>query len=256
MVVTIIAIILGLVMAAGGVVPNVANGMLQSKLDEALNHPEYLRVQVHPEAPSFTLLGGDIAYTEIDAKRFTLADFPVEELQVHVDKLSADTSKKPIALRQPTQGVARVRITQAGLNRFLQSDTFRTLLDGIRKRQSLASQLDADLTDLSIDLQADKIVFKGQAATMGGFFTVPFELSGRLRLGSERQLFIQDVQANALEQPISSDVIAAVLAAINPVLDLQKQISTPDMQIYFRKVSVTDDYLEFTGEAELKKLPG
>lgn len=256
MVVTIIAIVLGLIMAAGGVVPNVANGMLQSRLDEALNHPEYLRVQVHPVAPSFTLLGGDIAYTEIDARHFTLSDFPVEELQLNVDKLSADTAQKPIALRHPTQGVARVRISEAGLNRFLQSDTFRTLLDGIRKRQALASQIDADLTDLNIDLQPDKIVFRGQAATMGGFFTLPFEASGRLRLGSERQLYVQDVAVTALDQPISSDVIQAMLAAVNPVLDLSKQLSSPDMQFYFRKVQITDDYIEFTGEAEVKKLPG
>lgn len=255
MVVTILAIVLGLIMTVGGIIPNVANGMLQSKLDAALNHPEYLRVQVHPEAPSYSLLGGNVAYTEVDAHRFVLSDFPVEELQLRVDNLSADTSGDQPVLREPTQGMVRVRITEAGVNRFIASDTFRQLVDETRKKQELAAQLDADLTDLSVDLQADKILIKGQAATMGGFFTIPFELSGRLRLTSERTLNIVDVQATTLDRPLSDDTIQAILIALNPVLDLSK-LSNPDMQLYFRKLSVTDNQLELVGEAKLKKLPG
>ncbi|PKL75223.1 MAG: hypothetical protein CVV27_16465 [Candidatus Melainabacteria bacterium HGW-Melainabacteria-1] len=255
MVVTILAIVLGLVITAGGIVPNVANGMLQTRLNETLNQPEYLRVQVHPAAPSFSLLSGTIAYTEIDAHRFVISDFPVEELQVRIDKLQANTGGEQLSLREPTQGVVRLRVTEAGLNRFLQSDTFRQLLDDLRKRQELVAQLDADLNDLAIELQPDRLIFRGQAATMGGFFTIPFELSGQLRLSSERQLYVQGVQATTLDRPLPDDMIAAILTALNPVLDLTK-LSNDDMQLYFREITVGDDYLELTGEAQLKKLPG
>ncbi|MEZ0371793.1 MAG: DUF2993 domain-containing protein [Candidatus Sericytochromatia bacterium] len=255
MVVTILALVLGLIMAVGGVIPNVANGMLQSKLDETLNHPEYLRVQVHPAAPSFSVLSGTATYTEVDARRFVISDFPVEELQLHVDKLSVDRSDQQMTLREPTQGMVRVRVTEAGLNRFLQSDTFKALLDDLRKKQPLLQQFDADLIDLALELQADKVVLRGQAATMGGFFTVPFEISARLRLKSERELEVQDVEATTLDQPLSSDIIQAVLEVLNPQLTLNT-LSNEDMQLYFRKLTITDDYLELTGEAELKKLPG
>ncbi len=255
MVVTILAILLGLIMAVGGVIPNVANGMLQNKLDETLNHPEYLRVKVHPEAPSYSLLGGNIAYTEVDAQRFVISDFPVEELQLRVDRLSADTSGDKPVLREPSQGMVRVKITENGINRFIASDTFRQLLDEGRKKQALAAQLDADITDLNVDLQADRILIRGQAATMGGFFTIPFELSGRLRLTTERTLNVVDVQATTLDRPLPDDTIQAILTALNPVLDLSK-FSNADMQLYFRQLSVNNDQLELVGEAKLKKLPG
>lgn len=255
MVITILAIVLGIIMTAGGVVPNVANGMLQNKLDQSLNHPEYLRVQVHPAAPSFSLLSGSIDYTEIDARNFVISDFPVESLQIRLDKVEANTEANPISLREPIQGVARLRVSEAGLNRFLKSDTFRQLIDELRKRQELAAQLDADLNELNLELQPDRLVFRGSAATMGGFFTIPFEIAGQLRLASERQLYVQNVQATTLDRPLSDDMIAAVLAALNPVLDLSK-LSNDDMQLYFRELSVHDDYIELIGEAKLKKIPG
>lgn len=254
MIITILAIVLGLVMAVGGVVPNVANGMLENRLKEALNQPEYLRVQVHPAAPSASLLSGTVAYTEIDARRFVVSDLPVESLSLRVDRLDVDTSGESPSLRQPSQGSVRVRLTEAGLNQFLRSDTFRRLLDELRQRQELAAQLDADLTDLNLDLQPDKVALQGQAATMGGFFTIPFELSGRMRLGSERTLLVQDVQATTLGRPLSGDMIQAVLNQLNPVLDLTR-LSNDDMQLFFREVQVGEGYLELIGEAQLKKLP-
>lgn len=253
MIVTIIAIVLGIIMTIGGVAPNIANGLLQDRLNETLNQPEYLRVQVHPAAPSFSMLGGTVAYTEIDAERFVISELPVEKLQIRVDRLDVNTDD--MALREPTQGTVHIRITEAGLNQFLKSDTFRELLDNIKQRQELASQIDADIQELNIDLQTDKVNISGQASTMGGFFTLPFELSGQLRLNTERQLYVQNVSATTLGRPLAPDMIIAILESLNPILDLEK-LSDSNMQFYFRQLKVNEDSIELLGEAQLKKLPG
>lgn len=254
MVITILAIVLGFIMTVGGLVPNVANGMLETKLKEALNQPEYLRVKVYPTAPSSTLLDGQIAYTEIDAKNFVLSDLPIDAMSLRIDHLNADTSGKQVVLREPTQGLVRVKITEAGLNRFIQSDTFRALLDDIRKRQELAQQLDADLSDLAIDLQNGAVKISGQAVTMGGFFTIPFEVAGQLQLANERHLVVGNVKATTLERPLPDDMIQSILVALNPILDLGK-LSNQDMQLYFRQLVIHEDFFELIGEAELKKIP-
>ena len=250
MVITILAIVLGFIMTVGGLVPTVANGMLETKLKETLNQPEYLRVKVYPAAPSSTLLDGQIAYTEIDAKNFVMSDLPIDSLSLRIDHLSADTSGKQVVLREPTQGSVRVKITEAGLNRFIQSDTFRALLDDIRKPQ----QLDADLSDLAIDLQNGSVKISGQAVTMGGFFTIPFEVVGQLQLANERHLVVGNVKATTLDRPLPDDMIQSLLVALNPILDLGK-LSNQDMQLYFRQLVIHEDSFELIGEAEIKKIP-
>jgi len=252
MIITILAILLGLVTAVGGIAPNLANGLLQDRLNTALNQPKELRVKLHPVDPSFSLLSGSVAYTEIDASDFVVSDLPVQELNLRIDRLEVNTND--MQLREPSQGTVRVKISEAGLNKFLESDTFRQLLDNMRSRQELLSQLDADLQDLHIDLQGDRVQITGNAATMGGFFSVPFDISGQLRLNSERQLYVQAVDANTLGRPLASDMIQSILQQINPIVDLEK-LSNDEMQFFFRQIQVFDDHIELFGEAKLKRIP-
>ncbi len=252
MIITILAILIGLVTAVGGIAPNIANGLLQDRLNTTLNQPKALRVKVHAVEPSFSLLSGSVAYTEIDASDFVLSELPIQEMNLRIDRLEVDP--EDMHLREPSQGSVRVKISEAGLNKFLGSDTFRRLLDDIRSNQEVLSQLDADLNDLKIDLQADRVQISGNAATMGGFFSVPFELSGQLRLNSERQLYVQAVDATTLGRPLASDTIQALLQRLNPIVDLEK-LSNDDMQFFFRQIHVYDDHIELLGEVKLKKLP-
>jgi hypothetical protein len=252
MVITILAIVLGFIMTLGGIVPNVANGILHDKVDQALNHPEYLRVNVHPEAPSFSILGGQMAYLEMDAKHFSLSEFPVESVSVRVDRMNIDTDQ--MKLRAPTQGVLRLRVSEAGVNKFLQSDTFKAMLEKIMENQELLSSFGADISMLSLDIQAGKAVLSGKATTMGGFFTIPFEVAGAFKLGSERTINITSAQAVTMDHPISPDVIQSVLNEVNPLIDLAK-LSNPDMQLYFRELHFLDDAIELVAEVELKQIP-
>jgi hypothetical protein len=253
MVITILSLVLGLLMTLGGLTPNIANGILHSKLDQALNHPEHLRVKVHPEAPAFTLLNGQMAYLEVDARNFSLSEFPVESLALRVDRLNVDTDA--MQLRQPTQGVLRLRINETGVNRFLQSDTFKVMLENLLKKQELLASFGADLTIQRLDLQKGRLVLTGKANTMGGFFTIPFEVASGFRLGSERTLVATGAQAITLDQPVSADILQSILKEINPVLDLSQQLSTPEMQFYFRELHLLDDAIELVAEAEVKQLP-
>ncbi|PIQ27417.1 hypothetical protein COW36_22715 [bacterium (Candidatus Blackallbacteria) CG17_big_fil_post_rev_8_21_14_2_50_48_46] len=252
MVITILAIVMGFIMTLGGLAPNVANGILHDRVDKALNHPEHLRVKVHANAPSFSLLGGQLAYLEMDAKRFTLSDFPVESLSLRVDQVNLDTDK--LQLNQPTQGVVKIRINESDLNKFLQSDTFKVMLEKIMKNQELLASFGADITMLSVDLQKGKAILSGKATTMGGFFTIPFEVGGHFKLGTERTLLVSNAQAVTMDHPISPDVIQSVLNEVNPLIDLTK-FSNEDMQLYFRELHFLEDAVEILAEVELKKIP-
>lgn len=252
MVITILSLLLGLVMTLGGIAPNIANGILYSRADQILNHPEYLRVKVYPEAPSFSLLAGQMAYLELDARRFSLSEFPIESLSVRMDRLDLETHS--MTLRKPTQGLVRVRITETDVNKFLQSDTFKVMLENLLKNQQLLSSFGADISMLSLDLQKGKVVLSGKATTMGGFFTLPFEVTGQFKLGTERTLLVTKAQAVVMDHPISSDVIQSILNEINPLLDL-KRLSNADAQLYFREIHFLEDAIELVAEVELQQIP-
>lgn len=251
MVITILAILLALAMSLGGALPNVANGLIHQRLDEALNHPQKLVVEVHPNAPSYTLLGADMAFADIYAEKFVIQDFPVESLAVHVADLSVDAKEKSTQLRKPAQAVLKLKVTEQGLNQFLQSETFQKLWE--KAKSSGRIPIDADLTNLSLDLKKDRVLISGKAETLGGFFTVPFKVGGTLRLMTERQLFIFDPEAETLNRPISKDILETILKQLNPLLDMTKW-SDKDQQLYFRELHVKDGMLELVGELTLNQL--
>ncbi len=254
MIISIVAVILGILMAIGGLAPNIANGLAQSKLDEVLNHPETLQVQIHPKAPSVSLLNGAVDYTEVYAERFTLSDLPIDKMRLQIYNLDLDTNAEKLTLRQKAQGAVQVQLTEADVNTFLASETFKNLINNVKSKQSLLNSLDADIENVSIQLRNDGVRIKGTAATLGGFFTVPFTIDGQLRLKSERELVVQNVTGTTMGRPLPGDLLTTVLARINPIIDLNT-LGNKDMQLYFRRLKVTNNQIELLGEAHIRKLP-
>lgn len=254
MIISIVAVILGLIMALGGLAPNLANGVAHTRLDEALNHPRVLQVQIHPAAPSASLLGGAVDYTEVYAEDFTLSELPINKMQLKIHHLNLDTSSEQLMLREEAQGAVLLQLTEENLNAFLASDTFKKVLNAVKEKQSILSSLDADIQDVSIQLRNDGVSIQGTAATLGGFFTVPFTLEGQLRLKSERELVVQNVTGTTLGRPLPDDLLTTVLARINPIIDLNA-LGGKDMKLYFRRVKVTNNQLELLGEAHIRQLP-
>lgn len=254
MIISIVAVILGVLMALGGLAPNLANGVAHTQLDEALNHPRVLQVQIHPAAPSVSVLNGAVDYTEVYAEDFTLSELPIHQMQLKVHHLNLDPGSEKLTLREEAQGAVSLKLTEADLNKFLASDTFKNVLNAVKAKQSILSSLDADIQDVNIQLRNDGVRIEGTAATLGGFFTVPFTLEGQLRLKSERELVVQNVTGTTLGRPLPDDLLTTVLARINPIIDLNA-LGGEDMKLYFRRVKVTNNQLELLGEAHIRRLP-
>ena len=245
MIISFVAVVLGVLIALGGVAPNLANGIAQSKLDEALNHPRVLQVQIHPVAPSFSLLSGAVDYTEVYAERFTLSDLPIDKMQLKIHHLNVDTDAEKLVLKEEAQGAVQLQLTEADLNQFLASETFKKVINAVKAKQSILNSLDADIQDVTIQLTA---------ATLGGFFTVPFTLEGQLRLKSERELVVQNVTGTTLGRPLPEDLLTTVLARINPIINLNA-MGGKDMQLYFRRLKVSNNKMELLGEAHIRQPP-
>lgn len=250
----IVVLILSLGMFIGGLAPNIGNGVASSELDKALHHPEKVRVTIYPQAPSYRLLGLALAGMEVDIHQFEVDGLAVEHLYMRSDQVSLSRSGDQLTLNQPTMAVAKINLTEAALNKYLSSDQFREALDNIKKNQNLAASLDADLTDLAIDLKPDAIAISGKAKTMGGFFTVPFAFTGTFRLQTEQQLFIYEAVGATSENPVSGDLLKSIVTQLNPLIDLAK-FSNDDMKLYFREFNIRNDQIELVAEVELKQIP-
>ena len=254
MIISFVAVVLGVLIALGGVAPNLANGIAQRKLDEALNHPRVLQVQIHPVAPSFSLLSGAVDYTEVYAERFTLSDLPIDKMQLKIHHLNVDTDAEKLVLKEEAQGAVQLQLTEADLNQFLASETFKKVINAVKAKQSILNSLDADIQDVTIQLRNDGVSIQGTAATLGGFFTVPFTLEGQLRLKSERELVVQNVTGTTLGRPLPEDLLTTVLARINPIINLNA-MGGKDMQLYFRRLKVSNNKMELLGEAHIRQPP-
>lgn len=250
----IVVLILSLGMIIGGLAPNVGNGIAAGELDKALNHPQKIQVTVYPEAPSYSLLGMALAGLEVDIRQFEIEGLGVEQLYLRADKVALSKNGSQFKLNQPTRAVAKVSLTEAALNKYLSSNQFKEALDNIKKSQNLAASLDADLTELAIELKPDVVNISGKAKTMGGFFTVPFELSGTFRLQTEQQLFIYEAAGSTGDTPVAGDLIKSIISQLNPLVDLAK-FSNDDMKLYFRELRVQNDQIDLVAEVELKQIP-
>lgn len=253
MIITITAILMGIAMTLGGLFPSVADGFVYKTLDQQLNHPEHIRVVMHPKAPSFSMANGQLDYAHFEAGDFTLRGVPIQFMTLDIKDLDFDIEARQ--LRKPVQGVVKLRLSEEDINEYLKSDTFQALLEQVQRKQKVVRSLDAEISSASVDIQDDRLVIEGLARTMGGFFTIPFELSGQFRLGSEKELYLYDVTAKTLNRHLSQEMLESLLSQINPVLNLNDLAAPEDAELYFRSIELKDDQIELVGELTLKQLP-
>ncbi|MBD2020584.1 DUF2993 domain-containing protein [Leptolyngbya sp. FACHB-36] len=215
--------------------------------------------------PSSKLLQGSIDSFKMTGRQLVIRrDFWVEEMSFETDAVSIDFSSVlggKIRLRQPTQAVAQVVLTEAGINRAFKSELVQKRLCNIDSPEllSLSGGEPVSFSDVALQLLPDNQI-KILAKTELPNGTVPLSLRATLAVERRRRILFQDPQFDAADVPEAvrgvSEVLSMTFADIlNGMVDLDR-FDLDGVTMRINRLETQGKQLIFSGYAQIEHFPG
>ncbi|NER32846.1 MAG: DUF2993 domain-containing protein [Oscillatoria sp. SIO1A7] len=185
-------------------------------------------------------------------------DFPVEELWFETDAVSLDFTAVPqgkIRLKQPTRAVAKVTLSEAGVNQALKA----ALVEKRLKDIALPDGDRLSFTDLEIQLLGSDRVRIFAKARPGNGAIVPICAISNLKVQRRRQLVFEEVCCEKALVPEELQHISEVLSynliqALNSIVDVDR-FNLDGVQLWLNRVEIQNKQLIFGGYAEIERFP-
>ncbi len=214
--------------------------------------------------PSSKLLQGSIDNFRMSGKNLVIRrDFLVEEMSFETDAVSIDFSSVlggKISLRQPTQAVVQVALTEDGINRAFTAELVTKHLKNVDRPEltALSGGEPVSFRDISLQLLPDNhIQIFAQAELPNG--TVPISLTTTLAVERRRRLLFQDPQFEPDKVPANlrglSEILTMVFADIlNNMVDLDR-FDLDGVMMRINRLETQGKQLIFSGYAQIERFP-
>lgn len=216
--------------------------------------------------PSSKLLQGSIDSFKMNGRGLVIRkEFQVEEMSFETDAVSLDFSSVlsgRIRLKQPTQAVAQVTLSESGIN-----DAFNAEL--VQKR--LKNLTLAPLTDLSggepvsfrdiqLRLLPDNRVRIFAKTDLPNCEAVPISFTATLNVERRRRIIFQNPQFEADQVPealqsLSQTLTAAFGQILNDMVDLDR-FDLDGVIMRINRLETQGQKLVFSGYAQIERFPG
>ena len=220
---------------------------------------------------STQILAGNIDSLSMKGRGLVIRkDFPIEELWFETDAVSLDFSAVPqgkIRLKQPTRAVAKVTLSEAGVNQALKAALVQKRLNNVALPDGLPDGLpnglpDGDrlsFTDLEIQLLGSDRVRIFAKARSGNGAIVPICAISNLKVQRRRQLVFEEVSCEKAVVPEELQHISEVLSynlvrALNSIVDVDR-FNLDGVQLWLNRVEIQNKQLIFGGYAEIQRFP-
>ncbi|MBW4539879.1 MAG: DUF2993 domain-containing protein [Myxacorys chilensis ATA2-1-KO14] len=214
--------------------------------------------------PSSKLLQGSIDSFKMSGQKLLIRkEFWVEDMWFETDAVSIDFGSimsGKIRLKQPTQAVAQVTLTEAGINRAFKSELVAKRLVDVTEPtlMDLSGGEPISFTDIELKLLPDnQIRIFAKAALPNG--SVPISLTSTLEISRRRRILFQNSQFEPdvvpEEQRGISEVLTNAFAEIlNNMVDLDR-FDLDGVMLRLNRLETEGDKLIFSGYAEIEKFP-
>lgn len=215
--------------------------------------------------PSSKLLQGSIDSFKMQGRRLVIRkDFQVEEMSFETDAVSIDFSSilgGKIRLRQPTQAVAQVVLTETGINDAFKAELVQKRLQGIDTPEltNLSGGEPVSFTDVNLQLLPDNQI-KIFAKTDLPNGTVPISLTATLAVERRRRVLFQNPQFAPEIVPESLRSVSQVLTMafadlLNSMVDLDR-FDLDGVTMRINRLETQGKQLIFSGYAQIDHFPG
>lgn len=214
--------------------------------------------------PSSKLLQGSIDSFKMQGRNLVIRrDFYVAEMSFETDAVAIDFGSVmtgAIRLRQPTQAVAQVVLTQQGINHAFTSELVRMRMQylDLPELTRFSGGEPVSFTDVQVDLlPANRIRLLANATLPNGI--VPIALEATLELERRRRLRFQNPTFLADRVPTESHGVSELLTQsfatiLNNMVDLDR-FDLSGVTLRLNRLETQGDRLIFSGYAQIEQFP-
>jgi hypothetical protein len=242
---------------------NLLNTVASNTIRHLFTRSESVEVSVRCN-PSSKLLQGTIDSFKMSGKGLVIRrDFRTEEMSFETDAVSLDFSsvmQGKIALKQPTQAVALVKLTEADLNHAFQAELVRKRLENLSAPAlTEISQGEAvSFTDVELQLLPDNQI-KLLAKANWSDRIVPVSLNCTLAVAKRKRIQFNNIQFVDRDIPedireLSGQLTNTLGAILNEMVDLDR-FDLDGVKIRLNRLETQGKNLLFSGYAQIEKVP-
>lgn len=215
--------------------------------------------------PSSKLLQGSIDNFKMSGRGLVIRkQFPVEEMSFETDAVSLDFSSimsGQISLKQPTQAIAQVTLTEAGINQAFQAELVVKRLQNlsIDSLNHLSGSQPVSFTEVQIQLESGNRVRILAKADLPNYGSVPISMMMTLAIERRRRIAFKEPQfeLDAVPEPLR-EVSQALGSALAEILDNMVDLDRFDLDgvtMRLNRLDIQDKKLLFSGYAQIERFP-
>ena len=215
--------------------------------------------------PSSKLLQGSIDSFKMSGRGLVIRrEFRAEEMAFETDAVSLDFSsvlKGQINLKQPTQAIAQVVLTESDINSAFKAELVRKRLENlsIPALSDLSGGKPISFTDMQVSLQPNNRVRLFAKADLPQHGLVPISMSSTLVVERRRRLLFENSQFEADAVPeslreISQTLTSALDGILNDMVDLDR-FNLDGVTLRINRLETQGKKLIFSGYAQIERVP-
>ncbi|MEP0857662.1 DUF2993 domain-containing protein [Trichocoleus sp. DQ-U1] len=215
--------------------------------------------------PSSKLLQGSIDSFKMSGSGLVIRrEFRTEEMSFETDAVSIDFScvmQGQIRLKQPTQAVVQVTLTQADINQSFQAELVQKRLQDISTPAltDLSGGQPVSFTEVQVQLLPENQVQIFAKADLGEKGLVPLSMKSTLSVERRRRIRFKDPQFQPEAVPeesreISQTLTSAFAEILDNMVDLDR-FNLDGVTMRINRLETQGDKLIFSGYAQIERVP-
>ncbi|MDJ0568939.1 MAG: DUF2993 domain-containing protein [Pleurocapsa sp. MO_192.B19] len=242
---------------------NLINTVASNTIRHLFTRSESVEVAVKCN-PSSKLLQGTIDSFKMSGRGLVIRrQFRSEEMSFETDAVAIDFGsavKGQIALKQPTQAIAKVKLSEADINKSFEAELVRKRLENLTPDglTAISGGKPVSFTDMEVQLLPENKV-KLTAKASWEDTTVPVSLSCVLGIAKRRRVQFENIQFESGDIPaelqdISQELTTALGEILNEMVDLDR-FNLDGVKLRLNRLETEGKILLFSGYAQIERVP-
>ena len=216
--------------------------------------------------PSSKLLQGSIDSFKMSGRGLVIRrDFRVEEMSFETDAVSLEFGsvlKGQLTLKQPTQAVAQVTLSEADLNESFKAELVKKRLQNISTPAltDISGGEPISFTEVQVQLLPNNQLQISANADIAEKESIPVNMTATLGVERRRRISFKDPKFEADTIPesvrdMSQTLTAALAEILNNMVDLDR-FDLDGVVMRINRLETQGKMLVFSGYAQIERIPG
>jgi len=243
--------------------------MINSVVTQSIRHlftrSDEVNVAVRCSPPS-KLLQGTVDSFRMSGKGLVIRrEFETAEMTFETDAVAVDMASLlggKVKLKQPTQAVAKVVLTETAINNAFKAELVRQHLEGVMEEEltNLSGGEPVSFRDVAIVLHPNQQVTISAKTDLPNRKDVPIQLQAQIKVEKRKRIIFENPQFLAEGVPealagISEALTEAFSTILNRMVDLER-FNLDGVMLRVNRLDTQGKQLVFSGYAQINHFPG